>query len=432
MRHLKLFSILRHAFTMVFRTLKSYALLSVTIVLSLSLLLGYLLYTDTTLYNEYKDLFSQRRGDVLIADFYFETHKVTTLLDKIPTIGNSICYTVFYGNWGHHTSEYILENSNSDENFRITFSNLHAYFVPDHAWLDGFNRVSSEIIWVDKRDHTYFSLEADEVILSEKLYFALKLYEEEFPVFHLRSELGLNLVLKVVGYSKSTEPIDYMDLEGWLDTPPMILSTKLIDSMDLLNAEPLSNTKGNQPRRPIISQRFIVVYSDRPEEVVQLANIMKLGVSSVYEQQNAALEKIRSEKSNKAVIAAALLLLLGINLYSSFSNALNDRKFEIGVKRAIGASAWSIVRQFLYESILVMIANILISIALVADVFIAYKFIYERTPDEWGSINDFILYISPYSIAMFTVCSLMLTVVFSLIFAYKSTRVEIVRFLKAE
>ena len=155
-------------------------------------------------------------------------------------------------------------------------------------------------------------------------------------------------------------------------------------------------------------------------------------VQSMYEWQDNAMEMMQSQAGNKAIIACALLVLLGINLYSSFTNALSERKFEIGVKRAIGASAWSIVLQFLYESIIVMLANILVAVAVVADVFIVYMYIYERTPDEWGMYNDFILYISPHSVAMFALCAVTLTIVFSIIFAYKSTRVEIVQYLKAE
>jgi hypothetical protein len=79
-----------------------------------------------------------------------------------------------------------------------------------------------------------------------------------------------------------------------------------------------------------------------------------------------------------------------------------------------------------------MAVNILLSISLVADVAVIYKYIVEHTPDETGAYPDFILYISPYSAAMFGICALSLTVVFSLIFAYKSTRVEIVQYLKAE
>ena len=292
--------------------------------------------------------------------------------------------------------------------------------------------LSSEIVWHDGEEHTEFFLDTDEVILSEKLYFALRFDEEAEPVFNLRSGWGINLSFRVVGYWKSEEVIDYSDFISGHSTPPMILSTKLINAIGLLEPGKWAPDIWQTFGRGIIDQRCVVVHSDNPEAVVQLAQTMNLSTESVYEQQEEALAQIRTEKGNKAIIACALLLLLGINLYSSFTNALSERKFEIGVKRAIGASAWSIVLQFLYESIIVMLANILVAVAVVADVFIVYKYIYERTPDEWGMYNDFILYISPHSVAMFALCAVTLTIVFSIIFAYKSTRVEIVQYLKAE
>lgn len=181
--------------------------------------------------------------------------------------------------------------------------------------------------------------------------------------------------------------------------------------------------------------RKVTFYTEEPELVSQMITEMDsaLYVDAVYEDQNRALEKIQTEKSTKALVAAILLLLLGINLYSSFDNALNNRKFEIGVKRALGASAFSIVRQFFYEGLLVMIADILLSVAIVTDIAIAYKVIREAIPlDQWGTKMHFVLYISPYSIAIFVICALVLTVVFSFVFAYKSTQVQIVDYLKAE
>lgn len=71
----------------------------------------------------------------------------------------------------------------------------------------------------------------------------------------------------------------------------------------------------------------------------------------------------------------------------------------------MGASAFSIVRQFLYESVIVMLADILLSVVAVMDGLLVYKVIYEATPDRWGDYHDWIIYISPYSIAMFVVCS---------------------------
>lgn len=61
---------------MVKKNIRSYALLSVTVVLSFALLLGYLLYTDASLYNKHKEILSRRRGDVLVKDFNLEDQKI--------------------------------------------------------------------------------------------------------------------------------------------------------------------------------------------------------------------------------------------------------------------------------------------------------------------------------------------------------------------
>ncbi len=431
MKGLKLFYSIRHALVMVKRNIRSYALLSVTVVLSLALLLGYMLYTDASLYNEYKEILSKRRGDVLIKDFLWEDNKINTLMDNLSEIEDTSQYLIYYGHFGHHTSTYSIEGDEPGETEIIRLANLHAYFFPDYAWLDGFPLIPTDVIWIDGEEHSEFVLEADEVILSEQLFFALNLDEEIRPIFNLRGDRGPNLSLRVVGYAKSEDVIDYADSKLWQDNI-LILSTKLIDAVGLMKPGKWAPDLWEKYGRGIISQRYVVVHSSNPEGVVQLAEVLDLGVDSVYEQQEEALAQIRAEKRNKAIIAGALLLLLGINLYSSFTNALSERRFEIGVKRAIGASAWSIVLQFLYESIAVMIANILVSVAVVTDVFVVYKYISERTPDQWGNYNDFVLYISPHSVAMFAVCAVTLTVVFSIVFAYKATRVEIVQYLKAE
>ena len=76
-----------HAAQMVWRNRRRYAFLSVTIVLSFSLLLGYLLYTDSRNYNNYKEIFSRDRSIVILgtedkSTAYWE--RVNRLLEKIP------------------------------------------------------------------------------------------------------------------------------------------------------------------------------------------------------------------------------------------------------------------------------------------------------------------------------------------------------------
>ena len=420
MRNQHLFGTVRHASLMVGRTFKSYALLSVTVVLSLSLLLGYLCYTDSSLYNQYKTLFSYRRGDLLLSDFTLNNQKLQTLLEKISAVENTQHYLLY------ETAAGATETVYTHDSDSIRLHNWQLYFYPDHAWTTPlFFWPAGDIVWTDGRTTQDIQLDTHEAVINEGLYFALGFDQVRNPVYTFRFDCGLDLTLQIVGYAKDPIPFTLNFEEG---TEALEYSNCLILSTKLLDAE--EDIWTIQETAPI---RYIVIHTDDPEQVWNLAqNVGYEEGGAVFSQQNKALEAIRLEKRNKAIITGALLLLLGINLYSCFTNALNDRKFEIGVKRAIGASAFSIVRQFLYESLIVMVANILLSVVLVADVFLVYKFVYERIPNEWGHYLKWVIYISPQSITMFTVCAVGLTIVFSLIFAYQSTQVEIVQYLKSE
>lgn len=422
-------SILGHAFVMGRRNLKSYGLLSVTIVLSFSLLLGYLLLTDSATFNKYKDLFQLRREVVRVYLGEAGSSRAQLFQEKVSQMEDSHAMTVFQTTGSLSTS---AEVEVGDTTHLVDGSaTIDLICVPDHAWgvFDGLNKLN--ITWLDGKQHTDIALGADEILLSEGIYYALELDKKETPLFrfpihvHNGNLLGKKWVtMRVVGLLEDRYPLQEGEYPGVFDmSVNPHYRVKVVASTAAIHPSTLPNAAWSM---------FSIVYSDSPEEVAQLAETMGCRPDSVYTHQDTALAEIRTQKSTKAIIAAALLLILGINLYSSFTNAMNDRKYEIGVKRAIGASGWGIVRQFLYESMLVMVANILLSIALVTDVAIIYKLIAERTPNELGYLQDYILYLSPQSAAMFGICAVGLTVVFSLIFAYKSTRVEIVQYLKAE
>ena len=433
---LRIFAVLRHACTIVGRRLKTYAFLSVTIILSFSFLLGYLLLTDSGLYNEYKALFSQRRGDVSCAEVMAgmpagSSGKQKMLYQNLDKMQNTQYFTAYYVNLGNMEINYDPEIIGMEKSADVNFHGLKAWCLPDNAWLDLLDvaesfyfPISNEIVWLDGRGADPFHMEADEVILSEQVYRLLGFDKETDPVFLLRTSTHINTQLKVVGYTKATEEVDYTKIEAWHNTPAMILSVKYLDWLNR-NGYPLYGENG------MVYSCNYYVHTDSPERVMAL--LKSLGYTgntySVYEAQDAAMQEIQSQAGNKAIIACALLVLLGINLYSSISNAMNERKYEIGVKRAVGASAWSIVRQFLYESMIVMLANVAISIALVANVGVLYKIFMEW---QSGFLDTYVLYLTPHSMVIFGACAVTLTVVFSLIFAYKSTQVEIVQYLKAE
>ena len=172
---------------------------------------------------------------------------------------------------------------------------------------------------------------------------------------------------------------------------------------------------------------MIVIYTEYPEYVMELLNHLDLACVNVVEEQANAIEEKNNLIEGKYVIAIVLFILLGINLYSSFTNALNDRKFEIGVKRAIGAGKKDIMIQFVTEGVIVMLINIVLSVILTTNVAIVYKYIQLKLYDM-----RYTVVMSRESVILFSIFAFFLTITFSLLFAYKSTKVEIIKYLKEE
>lgn len=429
----KPFRILRHAVTMVGRTLRSYGLLSVTIILSFSLLLGYLVWTDSSLYNKYKGIFSKDRNVVVVFDGQLKNPSFAQMLkEKAADYGNLSCIQfdiATFDTLTSRSSNIVLENGKM-----LLPISACAISVQHHAWcLYGFNEL--EVEWIDGKEHSDYHLNSGEILIDERLYtvFGLAQKENQFSL----SLRGYNDVngdavrqpfvgeFTVVGLIASEEPLKITEENGHYFFDCAVLPPIAFSSADF--------SRTAYPQMEWYTPT-VVFYSTEPAQVDALIRSTGItaNIDAVCAEQDRALEAIQNEIKLKMIITVALLVILGINLYSSFSNALNDRKFEVGVKRALGASKWSIVRQFLYESLLVMIVNILVSVWLVLTTALIYKVVYEHTPNKFGEYFTFTLTVSPYSLGMFAACSLTLTVVFSLIFAYKTTQVQIVDYLKAE
>ena len=395
-------SIFSHALKMLWRNKNSYALLTVTIVLSFSLLLGYLSFTDSDLYNRYKVIFSSRKDVVLAYSYNSDPTDHLALVTNAQHVDES---TQFYHYFSIQTqlAQYQLINA-------------RAYFLPQG------NRPVFEPILTGDDSNIYnitqqiqpilgkkdFNLTKNEAIVNRSFFEAIS-PDGTFPV---------SIVVPISWKDGTTSYYEVNVVGVTNDKSDCYLSHnengKITGQIEIYLSQSLlqDHTAADFQATPC---RVTWLSSSKPGEVSLHAKQLNLIVHSVNDAQEQALIKIQSQKATKGFITITLLVLLGINLYSSFSNALEHRKYEIGVKRAIGASNGNIMKQFLYEGIVVMFFNIIASIIIVTNALIVYKLYYQILNKSVWTVD-----VSVYSILMFLVCSVFLTIAFSLLFAFKT------------
>ena len=417
----------RHAVLLLRRTIRANRMLSVTVVLSLSLLLGFLLYTDTTNYHRYaQDIVADRHYVVtgFVGDAQERASCASLFRANAEKIGNTVCYEYFLSDRPTDITQSRFETSYGAQVAKIPQG--FVYGLPRHTPSVRNLYYGAEIQWLDGQEHEDIDLQSGQILLEEPYFRLLGLDKVENPTYRLSMEgvyLGEFAVVGTV--ASDTE----YNVSG--DVNAVFIDAGMAGTVVYVSLSDIPQAVFDQMEW----RQFVITYTDDPHGVSTLASTFEEHLGNYWSNadgQDAAFKAMREASEKKSMIAALLLLILGINLYACFVNALNDRKFEIGVKRALGAGKWSIVRQFLYESLLIMALDTLISVWVVSAAGAVYKYVMERTPDEWGDLHQYTLYLTPFSIAMFAVCAVALTVVFSLIFAYKSTQVQVVDYLKAE
>ena len=398
-----------HACKMVIRNFHSYAMLSITIVFSFAILLGYLAFTDSNLYNEYKEIFSSPR-EIVMAYTYDKAGEIDVLIgqvdDQVPGT----------------TSYRYIEVSSLLSQYDSVRANVT--ILPNHATVV-YRDISDEKILENYTKNVSivqgdgFPLSGNKSIINESFFRSIS-PNSELPIklnIPIRLSNGNQIVweTEVVGVCKDIgeEPL-YYDKDGHLTG-----DIQIYVSQSLLGGTTLDSLSA--------IKSVVLFNSPDPEMVAAHTQNFDLVLHAVCLAQNKATEKMRIQTETKFTIAVVLYVLLSINLFGCFSNALSERQFEIGVKRAIGASPISIIGQFLMESLIVMLCNTLLAVVITVDALAIYKlYQYFALGTTW------IVSVSIHSLLMFVVCSLGLTLVFSLFFAYRATRVEIVKYLKAE
>ena len=404
-----------HAVQMVRTNLKNYALLSVTVVLSFSGLLAYLMYTDSSLYNNYKEILSRDSHVIYISNTANDRSKEWALLDALSEQGLQSSYI---------RQQIFSRSAALDETYLVSNT---VFVIPSHVWgiYEAGNTRPYEVTWLDGRTETDISLGMNEIVIPRGLYQLLGMDQKDTPVYELWLQAESSSSSGDVYFPVECTVTGLIEDNGEIDWYTTSIGQQIATFPVYVSQTTVEVVSGNA--EPTYTVRDLLLYTSDPAAAVQRIDQLGLDHVNTYSLQQNAYRELQLRSQTKAIIALALFILLTINLYGCFMNTLERRKFEVGVKRAIGASGGAIMGQFLLEGIIVMLCNLLLSVVLVVDGFLVYKYIWQRINGEPWTIT-----LSGASIGMFVGVGICLTLLFSALFAYKSTQVEVIQQLKAE
>lgn len=413
----RLFRTIRHGTLMMVRNLRSYAMLSLSVVLSFSVLLGYLVISDSTLFNQYKNVIYKPDGWTIIRDNQLSAGDLSALQALTEDAGGGSGYIMC-----QYESRFVEAE---DRSYSYTFS---IYAIPSVVW-DIFVPhgipENAAVSWLDGREEAGISLGKGEILISRQAYdilFAGNTGEPVLPVCVEMQDGGARwLDCKVAGTLDAPDTFS----KG-LSVSDIHTSMHITVFMSQSTIEEMAG--GSAPE---MTSRWAVFNAKDPAVVVKAAEQLGMTCNSIHTLKTTALKEMQLAAQAKMIVVLLLFVLLGINLYGTFSNALERRRFEVGVKRAIGASKWDIIGQFLWESLLLMSCNILISMVVVFNGLLVYKFWWEMQ-QGFSPYWKWTVYLNGTSVLMFAVVAAGLTLLFSVVFAVKATQVQVVDYLKAE
>ena len=413
----KIAAMLGHAVQMVRKNIRNYILLSVTVTLSFSGLLVYLMYTDSSLYNQYKEVLSRDSQVITVSDTSNSLKQEQVLLEQLEQADLK----------AHYIRKQIVSRTiNLDESHCISNT---VFCIPSHIWgiyEAGWTK-PYKITWLDGREESNISLGLNEILIPKSLYKLLSMEKSQSPTYELwLSAKETSSGGTPIYFSVLCTVVGIIEDDGIVRWSASAQHKQQYAYFPTYISQATADAAAGTASVSYCS-RNLILYTGKPATAEKMISRLGMNYVSTYSQQQEANRELQLHCETKALITLALFTLLAINLYSCFTNTLEKRKFEVGVKRALGASGGAIMGQFLCEGIIVMLFNILVSIVLVTDCFLLYKFFYQRVQGVIWTI-----FLSGASTGMFAGVSICLTLLFSTLFAYKSTQVEIVRYLKSE
>ena len=282
---------------------KTYTFLSVTIVISLSALFVFLVYNDSKIYNEYKEVMGA--SDKIGMLQFVDDNNIAQTIQAIDQIGN-VNYYYYY------TQQLAVGDYQNAEiycNLNITPGSIFAFY----------HDITS--IMMTENGQSQINLNKGEIAISENLYKCIEGQKEA------DGELYIDLDILLENGEYRTYRFHVVNILQEMNEKPYLLDDNLIVYSDAIVSE--SNFEDVKIHSV---EKKLTIYADNPETVSQKLEKVNVNLDMVYTHKQEMNEAFINAGEMKKMLCIALLFLLGINLYSSFNNALNERKHEIAIR----------------------------------------------------------------------------------------------------
>lgn len=392
----------KHFFEMIKIHGKGYSLLSISVILSLTVLLTTLLMLDSISFNENKEIFRTPKTALQITKNDMTVSDFGLLQEKIYKEKN---YTYFSG-YNLGLPSFSTKKNEVNANYYFVNKNYFDFYTFSGTYFDKPICVYGNC-----------EIEKEGEIVIDELFFRLLGFEDfsptilTLPIRHEKEVVFKDfLVTGVVRVGDEKNRLHKFEGKKDVVFPNVYFDYKLIAKSD-----ESANYNG------------YLLFSDNSREIAKFAKNFGMSVITSLELHELANEYLYNFVIVKEVLIIILFVVLGLNIYGSFMNALRERYLEIGVKRAIGVSKQNIMVQFFCEIFFVLVINFVVSTLLALIIVTFYKFFVLIC-----YVEEFVIYMNFYSLLNYFIFSFFISILCCFVFSYKASQIPIIDILKNE
>lgn len=373
-------------------------MLSVTLVFTISMIIGALLVIDTMLLNQYKYYlrFPDNLAQILHTDDF--TKIFVDLIEEENLV-------VQWYQKDVSLEQYRSEKQNVESTYTyIPFQFQESLFIE--------NQVPQKMKLVEGRMFYYEDfIEEQNIVIIDKS--TAKLFYEE-------SAINQNIFLTMSDKENEEEYLKEYKIVGIVDD--LIYSDHVSRQNDVTTYYTRFYLPYRENQDATITTHYSTIISDDIQRISMMADTNRIELTSSYKMNKLLLiEKVKNAWM-KLILVAVISVILFINLFGVLKNIVKERYPEMGLLQAIGVEKKDILLQLLIELIILIAKNIVISIAIIGNIALVIKGIVLLL---FG--KEIIFYLDSLSIGLIIVVILLQMIAYPLLQLFFALQVDVLK-----